>query len=98
MPPGTRTSTYENPEYQAVAPFAEIVLSAIESADIENPSAAPTPYKGVQYVDIPEFQAIGTQVGQQMAAALADQVNVDQAVEQSQAVTERFMRHTGYID
>ena len=79
VPLGTRTSTYENSEYQKVAPFARTVLSSIESADIESPAAAPTPYKGVQYVDIPEFQAIGTQVGQRMAAALADQVSVEQA-------------------
>lgn len=98
VPPGTRTSTYENPEYQKVAPFAKTVLSSIESADIESPAASPTPYKGVQYVDIPEFQAIGTQVGQRMAAALADQVSVEQALERSQAVAERFMRHTGYIE
>ena len=98
VPPGTRTSTYENPEYQAVAPFAKTVLNSIESADIENPAASPTPYKGVQYVDIPEFQAIGTQVGQRMAAALAGQVSVDQALARSQAVAERFMRHTGYIE
>ncbi|MEO1352992.1 MAG: sugar ABC transporter substrate-binding protein [Cyanobacteria bacterium J06635_15] len=98
VPPGTRTSTYENPNYQEVAPFAKTVLSSIESADIESPAASPTPYKGVQYVDIPEFQAIGTQVGQRMAAALADKVSVDQALARSQAVAERFMRHTGYID
>lgn len=97
VPPGTRTSTYTNPEYQAVAPFASIVLDSIESADIEQPSPLPTPYKGVQYVDIPEFQAIGTQVGQQMAAALANQDTVDQAIERSQGIAERFMRHTGYI-
>ncbi len=97
-PPGTRKSTYENPDYQQAAPFASIVLSSIQSADITNPSAEPTPYKGIQYVDIPEFQAIGTQVGQRMAAALADQSSVDQAIAQSQTVAERFMRHTGYIE
>ena len=98
VPPGTRTSTYENPEYQAVAPFAKTVLESIESADIEQPSPLPTPYKGVQYVDIPEFQAIGTQVGQQMAAALANQDTVGQALKTSQGIAERFMRHTGYIE
>ncbi|PSN17348.1 sugar ABC transporter substrate-binding protein [filamentous cyanobacterium CCP5] len=97
-PPGTRKSTYANPEYQAAAPFAEIVLNSIQSADITNPSSEPTPYKGIQYVDIPEFQAIGTQVGQRMAAALADNLSVDQAIEKSQTVAERFMRHTGYIE
>ncbi|MEO1068752.1 MAG: sugar ABC transporter substrate-binding protein, partial [Cyanobacteria bacterium J06638_6] len=98
VPPGTRTSTYTNPEYQQAAPFANIVLNSIESADVTQPSPQPTPYQGVQYVDIPEFQAIGTQVGQRMAAALAEQVSVDQAIARSQNVAERFMRHTGYIE
>ncbi|MEL6602134.1 MAG: sugar ABC transporter substrate-binding protein [Cyanobacteria bacterium J06614_10] len=98
VPPGTRTSTYENPNYREVAPFAETVLTSIESADIESPAAEPTPYKGIQYVDIPEFQAIGTQVGQRMAEALANKVSVEQALERSQAVAERFMRHVGYIE
>lgn len=98
VPPGTRKSTYENPNYQEAAPFAEIVLNSIQSADITNPSPEPTPYQGIQYVDIPEFQAIGTQVGQRMAAALADKLSVDQAIEKSQNVAERFMRHTGYIE
>ena len=98
VPPGTRTSTYENPNYQKVAPFAKTVLNSIESADIEHPSPLPTPYKGIQYVDIPEFQAIGTQVGQRMAEALADKVSVERAIEKSQNVAERFMRHTGYIE
>lgn len=97
VPPGTRTSTYANPNYQQAAPFTEIVLRSIESADITRPAVEPTPYKGVQYVDIPEFQAIGAQVGQTIAAALTNNISVDQALQQSQSATERFMRHTGYI-
>lgn len=98
VPPGTRTSTYANPNYQKAAPFALIVLRSIESADITHPSAEPTPYKGVQYVDIPEFQAIGAQVGQTIPAALTDRISVDRALQQSQSATERFMKHTGYIE
>jgi sorbitol/mannitol transport system substrate-binding protein len=51
-----------------------IVLTAIESADITRPAAQPTPYKGIQYVDIPEFQEIGSSVGQTMAAALTNRL------------------------
>ncbi|GAB4375701.1 MAG: sugar ABC transporter substrate-binding protein [Elainellaceae cyanobacterium] len=98
VPPGTRKSTYQNPNYQEAAPFAPIVLNSIQSADITQPAAEPTPYKGVQYVDIPEFQAIGTSVGQTMAAALTGSTSVDEALEQAQSSTERFMRHTGYIE
>ncbi|MDZ7952382.1 sugar ABC transporter substrate-binding protein [Nostoc sp. DedQUE09] len=98
VPPGTRTSTYNNPNYQKAAPFASIVLRSIQSADISRPAAQPTPYKGIQYVDIPEFQAIGSSVGQTMAAALTNRLSVDQALQQSQSSTERFMKHTGYIE
>lgn len=98
VPPGTRTSTYQNPNYQKAAPFASIVLRSIQSADITHPAANPTPYKGVQYVDIPEFQAIGSSVGQTIAAALTGNNSVDQALQQSQNSTERFMKHTGYIE
>ncbi|MDZ4876269.1 MAG: hypothetical protein CLLPBCKN_005689 [Chroococcidiopsis cubana SAG 39.79] len=98
VPPGTRTSTYNNPNYQKAAPFAQIVLNSIQSADITHPAAEPTPYKGVQYVDIPEFQAIGASVGQTIAAALTNNISVDRALQQSQSATERFMKHTGYID
>lgn len=98
VPPGTRVSTYENPNYQEAAPFAGIVLNSIQSADVTNPSPDPTPYTGVQYVDIPEFQAIGAQVGQQMSAALADQVSVDEAIKQSQETTQQFMKQAGYIE
>ncbi len=98
VPPGTRISTYQNPNYQKAAPFAGMVLNSIQSADITRPAAEPTPYKGVQYVDIPEFQAIGTSVGQTIAAALTNNISVDRALQQAQSSTERFMRHTGYIE
>ena len=64
VPPGTRRSTYENPEYQKAAPFASFVLKAIESANPNGPTKEPRPYEGAQFVAIPEYQGIGTQVGQ----------------------------------
>ncbi|MFK7995569.1 MAG: sugar ABC transporter substrate-binding protein, partial [Granulosicoccus sp.] len=70
VPPGTRTSLYENPEYRKV-PFAQMTLDSINSADPTNPSVQEVPYVGVQFAAIPEFQGIATQVGQQFSAALA---------------------------
>jgi sorbitol/mannitol transport system substrate-binding protein len=96
VPPGTRKSTYDNPEYQKAAPFAKIVYDAIVNADITKPTKDPVPYVGIQYVAIPEFQGIGTAVGQQIAAALAGQVTVDQALENAQRSTERTMKQAGY--
>ncbi|WP_337182692.1 sugar ABC transporter substrate-binding protein [Shinella sp.] len=97
VPPGTRKSTYALPEYQKAAPFAATVLEAIMSADPSKPTRDPVPYTGVQFVAIPEFQAIGTFVGQQVSAALAGQQTVDAALEAAQAQVERDMTRAGYI-
>ena len=95
VPPGSRTSLYENPEYRKV-PFANMTLDSIESADPNAPTVDEVPYTGVQFVAIPEFQGIGTQVGQQFSAALAGQTSVDDALKNAQALTEREMRRAGY--
>ncbi len=97
VPPGTRKSTYETDEYKKAAPFAAFVLRAILAADPTHSTAEPVPYTGVQFVAIPEFQGIGTQVGQSIAAALAGQVSVVQALETAQRTTERTMKAAGYI-
>lgn len=96
-PAGTRKSTYANPEYQKAAPFASIALKAMMSADPAHPAQDPVPYTGNQFVAIPEFQAIGTTVGQSIAAALAGQVNVDQALATSERAVEHMMQQAGYI-
>jgi sorbitol/mannitol transport system substrate-binding protein len=51
---------------------------------------------GIQYVTIPEFQAIGTSVGKLFSAALTGGMSVDQALLQSQSSTEREMKRAGY--
>lgn len=96
-PPGTRTSLYENADYKAAAPFAEKTLAAINAATPEKPSVKDIPYTGGQFVAIPEFQAIGTAVGQQFSAAVAGQVKPDQALTSAQQLTEREMTKAGYI-
>jgi sorbitol/mannitol transport system substrate-binding protein len=96
-PPGTRKSTYDNPEYQKAAPFAPIVLNAIMIADPNHATKDPAPYTGVQFATIPEFQGIGTNVGQNIAAALSGSSTVGDALEKSQASTTSIMTKAGYI-
>jgi len=96
-PPGTRKSTYANPEYLKAAPFAKAVEAAILSADLKHPTKDPVPYTGIQYVAIPEFQALGTQVGQSIAAALGGQMSVDEALKRAQAAALSTMQQGGYI-
>ncbi len=97
VPPGTRTSLYENAEYQKAAPFAKMTLDSINAADPKNPSVKPVPYVGVQFVAIPEFQGLGTTVGQLFSAALAGQMSADDALSQAQSVATREMTRAGYI-
>lgn len=97
VPPGTRSSLYANEEYQKAAPFAKMTLDSINAADPKNPAVKPVPYVGVQFVAIPEFQGLGTTVGQLFSAALAGQMSVDDALAQAQSVTTREMTRAGYI-
>ena len=97
MPPGTRTSLYENADYQAAAPFAKMTLDSINSADPTKPTVKPVPYVGVQFVAIPEFQGLGTTVGQLFSAALAGQSSVDDALKQAQDAATASMTEGGYI-
>lgn len=96
IPPGTRTSTYENAAYMEEAPFAARTLEAMKLADANDATMKPVPYTGVQLVSIPEFQAIGTQVGKLVSGALAGSMSVDQALQAAQATTTREMKRAGY--
>jgi polyol transport system substrate-binding protein len=95
VPPGARTSLYENPNYAKV-PFAKMTLKSILSADPNNPTVDPVPYVGVQFAAIPEFAGIASQVGQEFSAALAGQQTVDEALAKAQALTTDEMEAAGY--
>jgi sorbitol/mannitol transport system substrate-binding protein len=96
VPPGTRTSLYENPEYAAV-PFSAMTLASINAADPTNPTVDPVPYTGVQFVAIPEFQGLGTSVGQEFSAALAGQKTAAEALAAAQELVTAEMTAAGYI-
>jgi sorbitol/mannitol transport system substrate-binding protein len=84
VPPGSRLSTYQIKDYLDVAkPYAELTLQAIQNAN-KQPTVQRVPYRGVQFLAIPEFQDLGTRVSQQISAAIAHQKSVDAALEQSQ--------------
>jgi sorbitol/mannitol transport system substrate-binding protein len=95
VPPGTRKSTYDNPEYQK-SPFAAATLQAMQSADPTKPCIKPVPYTGIQFVGIPEFQSFGTVVGQNISGALAGKGAVDQVLKESQAAVGRAVKQAGY--
>ena len=96
VPPGTRISTYENPKYKAVADFAKITLDSIKNANYDTPTVDPVPYKGVQYVSIPEFQGLGEKVGQELAAYLSGNESLDQALANCQSAAQSVADEGGY--
>lgn len=96
VPPGTRISTYERPEYLAAAPFAEMVLGAILAADPLDSTARPQIAPGVQFVQIPEFQGIGADVAQIVAEILAGNVDVATGLQRAQRLAAEAMQDAGY--
>lgn len=95
VPPGARTSLYENPNYMEV-PFAKMTLDSILSADPNNSTVEPSPYVGIQFAAIPEFAGIATDVSQEFAAAYAGQQSIDEALAKAQAITNDAMEAAGY--
>jgi sorbitol/mannitol transport system substrate-binding protein len=88
---------YKNADHQKAAPFAQMTIDSINTADPTHPTVKPVPYTGVQFVAIPEFQGVATDVGQNFSAALAGTMTVDEALAKAQARTEAAMKKAGYI-
>jgi sorbitol/mannitol transport system substrate-binding protein len=98
VPPGTRVSTYQNPNYKkAAGAFENIVLNSMLTADPTHSTLHKVPYVGVQFVGIPEFQNIGTLVTQNLAGALAGSTSVSSALSQSQSQVTHIMQQAGYL-
>jgi sorbitol/mannitol transport system substrate-binding protein len=91
IPPGTRKSTYELPEYKKAAEaFAQPTLDAMSTAPIDNPGTTKRPgLPGVQYVGVPEFQDVGNQCTQQFSAVIAGRASVDSALGNCQQIASQ---------
>ena len=95
VPAGKRASTYSNPQYLKIAgAFADPTRKAIESANPADPGVQPRPVIGIQFMDIPEFTDLGTQVSQDISSAIAGRMSVDAALKKGQKlasdVAERY--------
>ena len=97
VPPGTRTSTYKNPQYQkAAGDFANLTLQEIDSVNVAHPGVAPQPVPGVQYVGIPEFENFGQQVSAELTKAIDGQETVAQFCQKSQQIAQQAVIQAGY--
>jgi sorbitol/mannitol transport system substrate-binding protein len=89
VPAGKRASTYDIPEYRReAAAFGEPTRQAIENADPVNPGVQPRPALGIQFVDIPEFPGLGTEVSQDISSAIAGQMTVEEALDRGQRLAD----------
>jgi sorbitol/mannitol transport system substrate-binding protein len=88
IPPGTRLSTYQIPQYQQAAKaFAQQTLDSMKAAPIDNPGTTPRPgLPGVQYVGIPQFQDVGNRCTQEFSSAISGQTSVDAALKACQKI------------
>jgi sorbitol/mannitol transport system substrate-binding protein len=97
VPPGTRTSTYQNPNYLAAAKdFAPLTLKELDSVNVAQPGLQPQPVPGVQYVGIPEFEDFGQEVSAQITAAIDGQESVATALSKSQTIAQQAVISAGY--
>lgn len=94
VPGGTRLSTYANPAFRQQARHATIEEAALAKADPRDSTLPKSPYSGIQFPIMPEFQSIGTAVGQQLSGLLTDPGTVDEALARSQALVVRRMKES----
>ncbi len=97
VPPGSRLSTYDIPEYKdAAGAFAGPTLDSIQNVNVKQPGVYPQPWVGVQYVAIPEFQDLGTKVSQEISAAIAGRQSVEEALAKAQKYADDTAKKGGY--
>lgn len=97
VPSGTRSSTYAYREFMAANPSAAVEREAMAAANPLDATVPKSPYVGIQFVGIPEFQAIGTAVGQHMATLLTEDGPVEPVLARAQRAADRKMRQAGYL-
>jgi sorbitol/mannitol transport system substrate-binding protein len=96
VPPGTRTSTYQNPKYLAAAKdFAPLTLKVLNSVNVKQPGLAPQPVPGIQYVGIPQFESFGQQVSAEITAPIDGQESVATALSKSQQIAQQAVNSAG---
>jgi sorbitol/mannitol transport system substrate-binding protein len=88
------------PQYKKAAKaFAGITLASINGAKPLHPTlpSVKIPYTGVQFVDEPWFIALGTEVSNQIAAAIAGTESTSQAITTSQSDAETTVKQAGLL-
>lgn len=94
-PSGVRASTYELDAYKDL-PYAQPTLDALANSDFNHPCKNEVPYVGCQYIAIPEFAEAGDRMTENLAAYVTDDMTLDEAIADTQAVFEQVAEEGGY--
>jgi sorbitol/mannitol transport system substrate-binding protein len=97
-PSGARKSLYEDAGYAAYGKaFNTVVLDSLNTVDpLHATNFSDTPYTGIQFVQIPEFQDLGTKCTQEFAGAISGSQTADAAITKCQAFAEAVATSGGY--
>lgn len=88
IPPGTRASTYELPEYQeAAGAYADLTLEGIQNAQTEFEGAAPS--ERSFYIAQQWWQDTGTATSQFLTEAVAGSTSTDDALKKAQELANQ---------
>lgn len=97
VPSGVRASTYADAGYKEYAKgFADLVLSIIEAQDPTKCCVDPVPYKGLQFVGVPEFVTLGDQVTKELANVIAGNESAADAIEKVNEMANQWAKDNGY--
>jgi len=92
IPPGTRKSSYSNPNYANKAPFGQFVLSNIQDGIPLGTITRTTPAGKKLFVSIPGFHAIGDYVGTLIVKVIQGDITQEQALQKAQQFSEEIIK------
>jgi sorbitol/mannitol transport system substrate-binding protein len=97
VPSGVRASTYADPGYKDYAAgFADLVLSIIQAQDPTKCCVDPVPYKGLQFVGVPEFVTLGNDVTKELANVIAGNESAKDAIGKIDEMANQWAVDNGY--
>ena len=97
VPSGVRASTYADAGYKEYGKsFADLVLSIIQAQDPTKCCVDAVPYKGLQFVGVPEFVTLGDQVTKELANVIAGNESADDAIKKIDDMANSWAQDNGY--